>query len=178
MKIGNYEFTLKNFQHLESRSDETECFSATLYVNGKKFAECGNGGHGAPTDIRVFPECKGLAQEIEVFLKTQPKVKLEGCDFELDRDMELIVDTLLQKLLDEKEMRKIKAKTKKSLVFRKPDGDHIVVSWKNQTIATMIAVTGGSEALKKVIVKEVTAGNVLINDNIPTILLPKETNKK
>lgn len=178
MKVGNYEFVLKGFQHLESRSEETICFGATLYVNGKKFADCGNGGYGASTDIRVYPECKELEQEIEAFLKTQPKVRFEDLDFEIDLTMEYIVDTLVQKRLEEKDMKRIMNKTKKSLVFKKPDGDFKIISWENHTIATMIGVTNGAESLRKVIAREVATGNVLINENIPTQLLPTKQEPK
>lgn len=59
MKIGTYTFELKGFKYLESRSQETYCFGAILYVNGKRFADCGNSGHGAPRPkFPYFPNVK------------------------------------------------------------------------------------------------------------------------
>lgn len=39
-------FTLKNLKVCEWASEETTCFTATLYVDGKRVGECSNDGHG------------------------------------------------------------------------------------------------------------------------------------
>lgn len=39
-------FTLKNLKVCEWASEETTCFTATLYVNGKRVGTCSNDGHG------------------------------------------------------------------------------------------------------------------------------------
>jgi len=44
--------TLKNVKHMPSMSQETECFTATVYVDGKKFCTVENGGHGGDTHSR------------------------------------------------------------------------------------------------------------------------------
>ena len=44
MKAGNFE--LKNIKHSEFASQETHCYQASLYLNGKKVAIVGNDGHG------------------------------------------------------------------------------------------------------------------------------------
>jgi len=38
--------TLKNFKHAEFASHETNCFEATVYLDGKKFGNVENDGHG------------------------------------------------------------------------------------------------------------------------------------
>lgn len=42
---------LKNVKVHEDMSEETTCFSATLYANEKKVATCKNDGRGSCTDI-------------------------------------------------------------------------------------------------------------------------------
>ncbi len=37
---------VKNISHYERGSEETPCYNATVYINGKKAIEVGNDGHG------------------------------------------------------------------------------------------------------------------------------------
>lgn len=174
MKVGNYEFALKGIKHFAAGSDETECFVATLYVNGKKLADCENDGHGGSTNVRFFPETCKLGDEIEAFLKTQPKIKPEGYDFEFDLDLEYIVDDLLYKHLQEKERQKMMRKTEKSLLFKDTDGGYYHISWQNKklTIDTLLKIPKGRESIKNIIAREMAKGAVLVNENIPAELLP------
>jgi hypothetical protein len=40
--------TLKSIKHTAWTSEETHCYQATLYVDGEKWGNVGNGGHGGP----------------------------------------------------------------------------------------------------------------------------------
>jgi hypothetical protein len=171
MIIGNYLFELKNFEHIASRSEESNCFGAVLYVNGRALADCGNSGHGGQTDIRIYPELRELGQRIEEFLKTLPTVKPEGFDIELDHDLEYIVDELAQKAIEGKTIREMKKKTKKHLVFKTPHG-YTWRGWKRQTIASMLSHSAGREEIEKIIAEELAKGNTLLNENIPDELIP------
>lgn len=44
---------LRNIRINARLSEETNCFSATLYVDGKKVGECLNRGHGGETEVHV-----------------------------------------------------------------------------------------------------------------------------
>lgn len=44
-------WTFKAFKHNETLSEETHCFSATLYINGKRAAAVSNHGHGGCDNI-------------------------------------------------------------------------------------------------------------------------------
>ncbi len=60
---------LKAIKVLASRSEETFCYTASVYLNGKKAMTVGNGGHGACDDQdEIIP---GSHQAIDDFLKTQ-----------------------------------------------------------------------------------------------------------
>lgn len=127
MKMGDYEFELKRFRYLEARSEETVYFDAVLYVNGKKFAECGNNGKGGQTDVYICPESGSLGKEIEDFLNSQPKVKIAGSDYEYELSLDSIVDDLVHKKIEEKEQQRIRKMAKDSLVFQTPNGDYLKV---------------------------------------------------
>lgn len=45
------DITLKNVKHMASLSEETHCYSADLYVDGMKWGEVSNRGHGGPDDF-------------------------------------------------------------------------------------------------------------------------------
>jgi hypothetical protein len=62
--------TLKSIKVLESRSEETHCYTANVYFDGKKIAEVGNGGHGACDDY--YPTNKAGADKMQEYIKTLP----------------------------------------------------------------------------------------------------------
>jgi hypothetical protein len=45
--------TLKNFKHANFASEETYCFEATVYIDGKKAGFANNSGHGGSTDVSL-----------------------------------------------------------------------------------------------------------------------------
>lgn len=170
MKVGNYNFEIKNLKHLESCSEETNCFSAVLYVNGKKVADCGNSGHGGPTDVNFLPQYQEMKKEIEDFLTTQPKIKYEN--FEFDQTIEFIVDELVEKLLNAKVRQKLSKKTDKYLIFRNLQGTYYQIGWKKYRVDELFNIQSGRDMLQKTIANHVAKGNILINKNIPSELLP------
>ncbi len=53
--------TLKNIKFNETLSDETNCYSATLYVDGVKWGVVGNEGHGGEDNIYEYASGKTRA---------------------------------------------------------------------------------------------------------------------
>ncbi len=94
------EITLKNISHNERLSEETNCFSATIYTDGKKAGEASNHGHGGPTTIHP-PE---LEQKINTYAKTLPPVEVQGMILEMDA--ELLIGDLLTAYLTRRDMLK------------------------------------------------------------------------
>ena len=56
---------VKNISHYERGSEETPCYNATVYINGKKAIEVGNDGHGGCDKQNTYPniEERGLVQQ-------------------------------------------------------------------------------------------------------------------
>jgi hypothetical protein len=124
---------LKAVRHMESLSEETNCFTANLYVEGKKIAECGNHGHGGPTDIDYVrhPRVADIIERFKAHLKTLPPEKhgyetskgdhtkvVDGKfikEFEIPITDEFMVDRLLEKYLTRKWDKKL---CRKGLCFR------------------------------------------------------------
>jgi hypothetical protein len=61
---------LKNLKHMESLSEETNCFTATVYIDGKRAGEASNRGHGGCNEYHPFE----LHQRLADYAKTLPEV--------------------------------------------------------------------------------------------------------
>lgn len=64
--------TLKNIKHIPRLSEETECFTASIYIDGVKKGEASNRGCGGNTDIHP----RELAESIHDYAKTLPPLYL------------------------------------------------------------------------------------------------------
>lgn len=85
---------IKNVRVQEKLSDETLCFSATLYVDGKRAATVSNRGCGGCHNYHWL-DYKNVGQKVEEWAKQQP------LEFDFDH-LDQIVDDLLKKWEDAK----------------------------------------------------------------------------
>lgn len=98
---------LRNIKHAAFASEETACFTATLYVDGKKEGTADNAGKGGPTTIHPL----ALARRLDEYAATLPaQVSTEfagddGTPFTYAQTGESLVDDLLAKYLTEKDVR-------------------------------------------------------------------------
>ena len=87
---------LKKISFYERMSEETNCFAADLYINGKKVGECKNDGQGGCTDYYGSTlENNQLIREAENYFKTLPQVKAEGLNFMYQPTLENAIDVSL-----------------------------------------------------------------------------------
>lgn len=107
---------LKNIKLMKSLSEETPCYSAALYVDGKPFAtSVTNHGHGGPDSISgLMPGCdlKWLEQAI-----ADTYEPIDMSDYKLNplpMDLEVLCHTLVW---DHDTLQTIKRLTKGKLVF-------------------------------------------------------------
>lgn len=178
-KFGEYVFSLKNFKYIDSLSEETNCFTASLYVNGQKFAFCKNSGRGGSTDIIILPTYRELGKTITEFLIGYPKVKCLELDFDITLDFEYIVDILVEETLKAQDKARVMRMTVKNLVFKDKEGNYYKISWKGHVIAELVSHKNYRRTIRTVILRELNKGNTLVNENIPIELLPanKQDNK-
>lgn len=106
---------LKSIKHFESMSEETNCFTANIYIDGIKVGYAKNGGYGGCTDYHIQPP--ELADKFNAWAKTLPPHKFMAGDKELEvkSDGEMVIDNLVEeflKLKDQKRIEKIAAKQK------------------------------------------------------------------
>lgn len=95
---------LKNIKHAAFASDETACFSATVYIDGQKAGTVENEGHGGPCLFHPYE----VGIRIDAYGKTLPPIHAYGTD--LTQTADLIVSTLLEDYLTERDVKRLLAK--------------------------------------------------------------------
>lgn len=112
---------LKKLQVYERMSEETNCFTAEVYINGTHAGTAINQGQGGPTQIHCEKDRTTLMREAEEWCKAQPPVV---CNFDepgqpgvkatIAMDLELYIDDLVEKFRREKFAAKQAAKMQKA----------------------------------------------------------------
>jgi hypothetical protein len=98
---------LKNVKYAAFASQETSCFEATVYVDGKKAGTADNNGRGGPTTVRPWP----LAERINAYAATLPGTVTEyknsdGSVFVMKQTAETIIDRLLSDFLIARDVKR------------------------------------------------------------------------
>ena len=110
---------LKNVKHAAFASEETECFSATIYIDGKKAGEVSNDGHGGPDSFHPW----ALQTKIDAYAKTLPKADIshfynDGEKHEMEQSAEMLIGEILNKYLETRQLKRMCAN---KVLFRKPN---------------------------------------------------------
>lgn len=157
---------LKRISFNERMSDETNCFVADLYIDGKKVGEASNEGHGGCTNYgSSTPEGRKLIAEAEKYCKSLPKVRSEALNFEYDMTLEHFIDDLLEAHLKEKEAKKKEKTYLKAICFGIPNGmSYRTVYWKGRTLS-QIPLPNLQKAVDDV-KAQLKTGEVIFNTNL------------
>lgn len=108
---------LKNIKYAEFASQETHCFEASVYIDGKRIGTVENDGRGG---------CHGyhprtLWQTMNAHAETMPSTiwKIDGNEIELKADPDTIIDDLLVEYLYSRDLKRAMSKR---IVFVREDG--------------------------------------------------------
>jgi hypothetical protein len=94
---------LKRISYNARLSQETNAYSADLYMDGRKVATCSNAGHGGCDEVHwLVPEAADL---IDAFFKTVPPIKSHG--YELQPDLELWCGQQVDRFATLKNLRRV-----------------------------------------------------------------------
>jgi hypothetical protein len=150
---------LRNLKINLAFSEETTCFTATLYVEGVRTAECRNEGHGGSTDVRAFEGRDKVLLQAEQYCLTLPPVKYNN--IEIKSDIEFVVDELVEAELKRRDQVQMQKRMITKLVMQK--GHKIcTVGWGKTKIADV-----PPEALARAIEKYTAQGYRILNTNLP-----------
>ena len=159
---------LKKISFNEIMSEETNCFVADLYVDGKKIGYCKNDGHGGCTDIHGNrkDDFEVIAKANE-YCKTLPKEVMFGREFE--QTLEDVIDNLLFEYLKAKDKAKAEKKMLKQqltgILFGVPNGDSYSYINYKQSLA-VFKKESLQKAVTNVRTKYCTDGVEILNTNL------------
>lgn len=158
---------LKKISFNERMSEETNCFVADLYINGKLVGECKNDGHGGCTDIRGnSKESNQLIADAMAYCKTLPKIKCGN--HELECDLELVIDELLVKHLTEKAKKKMQKLMQTAILIGKPDADNY--SYFNyKRLLSSFETSQLQTVVNQIKAKYCNEGKVILNTNLQAL---------
>lgn len=99
--------TLKNIKHAEFSSQETHCFEATVYVDGKRSFIAKNDGHGGcdyyhPVKDNTQQNVNAMIKKINAELG-----KEKTSQYNLDNCLEFVVCDLINEYLTDKEIKRV-----------------------------------------------------------------------
>lgn len=168
---------LKNIQFYERMSEETNAFTADIFVNGKNVGYAKNDGHGGCTWYGTNSvENRPIIDEAEKYCLGLPPIKYGS--FEIEMNLENKIDQLFEDWLRAKEEAKLQKKLAKSMLSNlcvKTDNGYTELSWKmgsrKATIAELLSAPNGREALRNAIAKAKGEGKEVLNTNIPIELM-------
>ena len=115
---------LKNLKINQAFSEETTCFMADVFVNGKKVAHARNDGRGGCTFIHAYPNQYNLLAEAEKFCSELPKKVIDFGDttHEFKQTLDSVIDDLVFAKEKEKEDKRIEKLCDNNIVWGKPNG--------------------------------------------------------
>jgi hypothetical protein len=114
---------IKNLKHSEFASHETNCFEASVYVDGKRIGVVSNDGQGG---CNSYSHPHSIWAPIEDYAKTLPPIKYNlikdgvSTEVELPIDMDSVIGDLVTDALYARDLKR--AMTSK-IMFINADGD-------------------------------------------------------
>lgn len=159
---------LKKISFNERMSEETNCFTADLYINGIKAGYVRNDGRGGSTDYYANEGKHKLIEDAEKFCVDLPAIKYGSLDIQMN--LENKIDQLFVEWLTQKETAKFQKKLEKDclkgICFKFQDG-YKTITWKGHTISTMLQHPQGKTVLKAKLAELRRNGDEVLNKNIP-----------
>jgi hypothetical protein len=106
---------LKNFRHAEFASDETHCYEATIWIDGKRSFLAHNDGQGGSdhyyplinsTEART--EFNAVMERVEAHCNSLPKYGSEfGGEDDMPMNLEILIGNLINRTLSRKKLKRV-----------------------------------------------------------------------
>lgn len=164
---------VKNIKVNMAFSEETICFKADVFVEGKKVMYAENNGHGEFTNVRPYLQKNtiNLFKSATEYLSSKATNK-----YETIYSIEKFVDDAINSYVDEKENKKFINKKNKHtekylVIYKDNESNYGTIGWGKRTIAELLKSENGRNAIKKSIDKYKGLGYNIYNTNIPTEIL-------
>lgn len=160
------EVTLKKVKTFDGR--EGIGLNAEVYVNGEKcFYYIDQADGGISYKVPIYN--KELYKKLEEYAASLPKEKLE--DFEIQPDIDTLVNKAFEAYELEKSDKKMMKKTESHIVLSSGKGEYAYAKWGNLGLQKVIEAWPEKLKEKIVSMKNKYPGWKLLNTNIPAELL-------
>ena len=167
---------LKKIYTNERFSEETNCFKAEIYLNGKKVGFAENDGHGGSTNYFGIEKYYSKdIQDMEEYCKTLPPIvytkEEHGTDFVIDMTLEHYIDNIIMDYINAKQDKAQQKKYEKGICYGKNKHSYYFLEFKQGGKKLKISDMLKSEAGKKKIIdtcrEKIKEGYKILNTNIP-----------
>ena len=169
------EITLKKIYTNEKFSEETNCFKADIYLNGKKVGYAENDGRGGNTTYYgIEHHWSEDIKRMEEYCKTLPPIvytkEKHGMDFTIDMTLEHHIDNIISDYLNEKAEKQLAKNFDKGICYGSTYSYSTItfnVGKKKITITEMLKTTKGTQMLIDTCNDKIKEGKKILNTNLP-----------
>jgi hypothetical protein len=175
------EIKLKNI-HVDFRlSEETNAFTADLFIDGKNVGTANNDGHGGMTTCRA-KDRKGaeLIREAEIWCEQLPPEVMEyddGSKHTMSVSLDYYLDAMVDEHIAKKEQARLEKLMGNSIIFGIPGGVEYKRLKFSHPIKDLVKTEAGFAALKSAILKKVLPAlgqkGKIQNRNIPQNIIDR-----
>ena len=157
---------LKSIRFSEAMSEETNAFTANLYVNGKLAGYCKNTGQGGCTDYYGIEKASSdIIKEAEAYCESLPDI--DYGTFTIKNNLEHTIDQLLEDWLKAKETKKLERKMKTCILVGIPnDSSYGVYNFKQPLSNVKLVLL--QDSIKR-IKNNLHKGEVILNTNLTAL---------
>lgn len=158
---------LKNIKFYESMSEETNCFQADLFIDGKKITHVKNDGRGGCTEyhhIYDFAD-QQIVRDAEAYCLTLPK-EMVTPTLEWQPTLESEIDRLFEQWLKAKADKKFHDDMNKGIMYGSRE-NYTLLSWKGRTLVQILNLPQGEMTVKQKVKELIGKGETILNTNLP-----------
>ena len=157
--------TLKKISFYERMSEETNCFAADLYINGKKVGEAKNDGQGGCTNYYGNSiENNEVIRQAEMYFKSLPMQTSEH-GFNYKPSLEFAIDDQFELYLKTKEEKRKLKLMETAILIGKPDSVSYMY-FKQKRKLSDFPINILQSFVSSLKAKYCTDGNVILNTNL------------
>lgn len=163
---------LKKVKHYPSMSEETDCFVAELYADGKRIGHCKNIGQGGETHVNWDMQNRDKFLEAEAYCKALPPAFV-GKNTTIPNSLSNVADVLFMEWMKKKEDKVLEKDCEKGICYQENVGhfSYKIMQWKlgNKTIPIkqLLSNPNKLESIKKHCIALKEKGCVILNKNLP-----------
>lgn len=168
---------VKNIKFYEKLSEETNCFTADVFINGTKVAYAKNDGQGGSTFYRPYDiKYRQLLEEAEAYAKTLPEksTTLLGDTFTYKQTLDSLIDDACTDKILEQSKKKFEAKKVRDMQYG------ILVSTSTSEAYSILRFEGTKTPLSKLsqasrenlltsVKNQLKPGEKIINTNLEAL---------